>query len=101
MIDRSIAKHHLAVNLWHRLSRDDRGPGYKWLADELTSRTGETVYVSRIQKILHQTCVPDWSFVLNVAEVLQCPVEALAKRPSKSAEKAYSERFPRFHQNVA
>jgi hypothetical protein len=99
VIDRTIAKRHLAVNLWTHLARI--GKGYKWLADEMTSRSGEIVYVSRIQKILEQESSPEWAFVLNLAEVLDVTVEELAKKPTKQAEKAYADRFPRFHQIVA
>jgi hypothetical protein len=99
VIDRDIAKWNLAVNLWDKLL--EIGNGYKWLADELTARTGEVVHVSRIQKILHQTSVPEWSFVLNIAEVFECSVDDLAEKPRKAAEKAYRERFPRFSTKVA
>lgn len=99
VIDKEIAKHNLAVNLWAMLAA--RGVGYKWLADELTARSGETVYVSRVQKILEQTSSPDWSFVLNMSEILECEIDDLAAKPTKAAEKSYSERFPRIRKNVA
>lgn len=99
MIDKVIARRNLAVNLWDRLSRIR--PEYKWFADEMSRRTGERVHVSRIQKILEQTSSPEWSFVLNMAEALGCSVDDLAKKPTKSAEKRYFDRFERICEEIA
>lgn len=97
--DREIAKWNLAVNLWNQLQAV--GAEYKWLADELTKRTGDTIYASRIQAILHQTNSPEWAFVVNIAEILDCSVEELAKKPLRAAEKAYLERFPKYRRDCA
>lgn len=99
MLDRELAKWNLAVNIWDRLQKLERG--YSWLAEELARRSGETVYISRIQKIMEQTSSPEWAFVVNISEILDCTVEDLAKKPSKSAEKSYRERFPRICSHVA
>lgn len=102
MIDREIAKRNLAVNLWEILHNHEEGRGeYKWLAEKMSERLGETIHVSRIQKLLQQTASPEWSFVLNLAELLRVDIEELAKNPTKSAVKLYEKRFPNFCRIVA
>lgn len=94
VINPEMAKYHLAVNVWWALQNREEG-GYAWVAEALTERTGKLVHVSRVQKVLQQASSPDWVFVVNLADVLGTTVEELGKTPSKAAERAYAERFPR------
>lgn len=91
-----LAKSRIAVNLWWFIHNRKEKAGYAWVAEAMNERLGkEKIHVSRIQKILQQDTSPDWSFVVNLADILGISVEDLGKQPTKAAEKCYHERFPK------
>lgn len=87
------AKRNLAINLWWNLSHQKGRTGYAWLATELSKRYPTRIYTSRIQKVLEQTCSPDWAFVVNLADILHISVEDLGREPTAAMIKAYELKF--------